>query len=158
MEETPQILDARAKLRAKFDTRIGGKGTQRRKVKAKTASVAVNDDKKTQTQFKKMGLNNIPGIEEVNMFTDKNEVIHFKEPKVLASLQANTYAISGSCETKTLQEMLPKVISQMGNQNLSSLRKMMEAAASTYQADSAGAADDDIPDVGDTNFEDVSKS
>jgi len=158
MEETnADILEARAKLKAKFDTRIGGKGTQRRKVKAKTASVVVSDDKKLQVQFKKMGLNSIPSIEEVNMFTDKNEVIHFKDPKVMASLQANTYAITGACETKTFHEMLPKVISQMGNQNLTSLRKVMEqAAASTYSGGGEKDAEE-IPDLEDTNFEDVSK-
>lgn len=89
------------------------------------------------------------------MFTDKNEVIHFRDPKVLASLQANTYAISGPSETKSLQEMLPKVITQMGNENLMSLRKVMEAAAS--QMDSNQPVDDDIPDIADTNFEEVSK-
>lgn len=157
MEENNQeILAARQKLFAKFDSRIGGKGTQRRKVKAKNTGVVVTDDKKLQTNFKKMGLNPIPGIEEVNMFTDKNDVIHFKDPKVHASLSANTYAISGSSETKTLQEMLPKVISQLGSENLMSLRKVMEAAAAMET--SGGSKDDDaIPDVGETSFEQVSK-
>lgn len=152
MEDTnADILAARQKLFAKFDSRIGGKGTQRRKVKAKNTGVVATDDKKLQTNFKKMGLNPIPGIEEVNMFTDKNDVIHFKDPKVHASLQANTYAISGPSETKSLQEMLPKVISQLGSENLMSLRKVMEAAAMN---DKSGS--DDIPDVP-TNFEEVSK-
>jgi len=87
------------------------------------------------------------------MFTDKNEVIHFKDPKVHASLQANTYAISGTSETKTLQEMLPKVISQLGSENLASLRKVMEAAAAEGKK-----GDDEIPDLDDaTDFETVSK-
>jgi len=122
-------------------------------VKAKQAGVVIADDKKLQGQFKKMGLNPIPGIEEVNMFTDNNQVIHFKDPKVQASLQANTYAISGSCETKTLQEMLPKVISQLGSENLASLRKVMEAHAA---AEGKAKGDDDIPDL-DGDFESVSK-
>ena len=42
MDDTnPEILEARAKLQAKFQSRIGGKGTQRRKVKAKTTGVVV---------------------------------------------------------------------------------------------------------------------
>lgn len=158
MEETnPDIIEARAKLQAKFQSRIGGKGTQRRKVKAKTNNVVVQDDKKLQGQFKKLGLNPIPNIEEVNMFTDKNEVIHFKDPKVQASLQSNTYAVSGPHETRSLQEMLPKVISQMGNENLMSLRKVMEAAASNMESKPAAGEDDEIPDITDTNFEEVSK-
>lgn len=150
MDETnPDILEARAKLKAKFESRIGGKGTQRRKVKAKTASVVVADDKKLQGQFKKIGLNPIPGVEEVNMFTDKNEVIHFKEPKVLASLQANTYAVCGPMEVRELTDMLPKVISQVGSENLNNLRKDMQGGDKK--------ADDEIPDLEDTNFEEVSK-
>jgi len=44
--------------------------------------------------------------------------------------------------------MLPKVISQLGSENLMSLRKVMEEAS--------GAASD-IPTDLDANFEDVSK-
>lgn len=155
-EQNEAILAARAKLAAKFDSRIGGKGTQRRKVKAKTPNVVVNDDKKLVTQFKKMGLNPIPGIEEVNMFTDKNEVIHFKDPKVHASLQANTYGVSGTPENKTLGEMLPKVINQLGQENMGALRKVLEAqqlAAAQQQASSSS----EIPDLEGTTFEDVAK-
>ncbi|CAD7957583.1 unnamed protein product [Amoebophrya sp. A120] len=155
-EETNEaILEARRKLQAKFDSRIGGKGTQRRKVKAKPSTAStVNDDKKLVTQFKKMGLNQIPGIEEVNMFTDKNEVIHFKDPKVHASLQANTYAVAGNPETKSLQEMLPKVINQLGSENLMSLRSALEASGTMP---GAGAKPDEIPDLGDATFEDAAK-
>lgn len=73
-------------------------GTARRKKKVvhKTAT----DDKKLQSTLKKLGVNNIPGIEEVNMFKDDGNVLHFATPKVQASLQANTFAISGNCEDK----------------------------------------------------------
>lgn len=88
------------------------------------------------------------------MFTENNEVIHFKDPKVQASLQANTYAVSGGSETKTLQEMLPKVISQLGSENLASLRKVMEAHA----AAEGKKSEDEIPDLDEaTDFESVSK-
>lgn len=159
MSDAPNaaMLEARAKLQAKFESRIGGKGTVRRKVKAKNTGVVVNDDKKMQANFKKMGLNQIPGIEEVNLFTDTNEIIHFKEPKVHASLQANTYAISGTAEHKSLQEMLPKVISQLGSENLKSLRKVMEQMPTDKAGASKDAVEDDIPDLGEANFEDVSK-
>lgn len=151
METNADILAARAKLFGKFDSRTGGKGTQRRKQhKPKTATVSsLSDDKKLTAQYKKMGLNQIAGIEEVNMFTEQNEVIHFKDPRVHGSLQSNTYAISGPCEKKGLQEMLPKVISQLGSENLMSLRKVMEQASSQV-------GHSDIPDL-DTNFEEVSK-
>lgn len=41
MEQNADILAARAKLNAKFEARIGGKGSSRRKVKAKVPSVVV---------------------------------------------------------------------------------------------------------------------
>ena len=39
------------------------------------------DDKKLSTTLKKLGVTNIPGIEEANMFKDSGDVIHFKNPK-----------------------------------------------------------------------------
>ena len=35
------------------------------------------------------------------MFKDTGEVIHFSSPKVQASLSSNTFAISGSSDTKS---------------------------------------------------------
>lgn len=79
--------------------RIGGKGTPRRKKKIVHATAAT-DDKKLQSTLKKLGVNAIPGIEEVNMIRDDGSVIHFKNPKTQASLAANTFAITGHGENK----------------------------------------------------------
>jgi NACalpha-BTF3-like transcription factor len=38
------------------------------------------DDKRLQNTLKRLGVNTIPGIEEVNIFKDDN-VIHFTNPK-----------------------------------------------------------------------------
>ncbi|CAF4018486.1 unnamed protein product, partial [Rotaria magnacalcarata] len=93
--------------------KIGGKGTARRKKKIIHRPANV-DDKKLQSSLKKLAANNIPGIEEVNLFKDNGEVIHFANPKVQASLSSNTFAISGVSDTKSLQDMLPTIMSQMG--------------------------------------------
>ncbi|CAF1006673.1 unnamed protein product [Adineta steineri] len=93
--------------------KIGGKGTARRKKKI-IHRPANADDKKLQSSLKKLTTNNIQGIEEVNMFKDNGEVIHFANPKVQASLGSNTFAISGPSDTKSLQDMLPTIMSQMG--------------------------------------------
>ena len=61
--------------------RIGGKGTARRKKKV-VHRTATTDDKKLQSSLKKLSVNNIPGIEEVNMIKDDGSVIHFNNPKV----------------------------------------------------------------------------
>ena len=47
-----------------------------------------------------MQVNNIPGIEEVNLIKDDGSVIHFNNPKVQASLAANTFAVTGHGEMK----------------------------------------------------------
>lgn len=40
-------------------------------------------------------------------------MIHFSNPKVQASIAANTYVVSGPNETKPLTEMLPGIINQV---------------------------------------------
>jgi NACalpha-BTF3-like transcription factor len=64
----------------KANVRIGGKGSVRRKKKAthKTSSV---DDKKLQATLKRLNVTAIPGIEEVNLFQEDGQVIHFSNPK-----------------------------------------------------------------------------
>ncbi|KAK1907259.1 hypothetical protein P3342_005584 [Pyrenophora teres f. teres] len=53
-----------------------GKGTPRRKVK-KVHKSAGTDDKKLQTALKKLNVQPIQAIEEVNMFKTDGNVIHF---------------------------------------------------------------------------------
>ena len=42
--------------------------------------VSTTDDKRLQATLKRLGVNTIPGIEEVNLFVE-NDVIHFTNPK-----------------------------------------------------------------------------
>merc|ERR1739838_1057780 len=74
---------------------------------------ATTDDKKLQSSLKKLSVNNIPGIEEVNMIKDDGTVIHFNNPKVQASLAANTFAVTGHAENKQITEMLPGILPQL---------------------------------------------
>merc|ERR1719149_184882 len=107
MDLDPKVAAARAKLKAKMgDVRTGGAGTQRRVKVSKHQSHAA-DEKQLQAQFKRLGVNNIPGIEEVNMFKEDGSVIHFSAPKVQASVAANTYVVIGHAENKKLEELLP---------------------------------------------------
>merc|ERR1719409_1312437 len=158
MEPTEaEVLAARAKLKAKLgDSRTGGAGTVRRTKKKAPTHTA--DDKQMQAQLKRLGCNQIPGIEEVNMFKEDGSVIHFVNPKVQAAVASNTFVVSGNGETKQLQELLPGIISQLGPDSMMNLKRLAE----TFAAQGGGAAeakegdDDDIPDIGE-NFEDVSK-
>merc|ERR1712025_1493178 len=138
--------DKLKKLQA--NVRIGGKGTARRKKKI-VHKASNTDDKKLQSQLKKLSINPIPGIEEVNMFKDDGSVIHFTSPKVQASPQANTFAISGQAETKQVSEMLPSIVNQLGPEGFASLRKLaMEKVPA--------AKDDDVPEL-EGDFEEASK-
>eukprot|EP00927_Polykrikos_kofoidii_P001918 TRINITY_DN10749_c0_g1_i1.p1 TRINITY_DN10749_c0_g1~~TRINITY_DN10749_c0_g1_i1.p1 ORF type:complete len:159 (-),score=41.47 TRINITY_DN10749_c0_g1_i1:209-685(-) len=157
MDASPEVQAARAKLQARFEksVRTGGKGSQRRTKLAKHTSHGA-DDKQMMAQLKRLGMNNIPGIEEVNMFKDDGSVIHFSSPKVQASVAANTYVVTGHGENKKLEELLPGILDQLGPDNLLNLKRLAEGYASGYSGAKPAAEEDDIPEIGE-NFEDVSK-
>lgn len=140
--------------------RTGGKGSVRRKKKV-IHRTAATDDKKLQTSLKKLGVNNIPGIEEVNMIKEDGTVIHFTNPKVQASLVANTFSITGHAETKQITEMLPGILNQLGPENLASLKKLATTVAGLTNTEKAPATtevdeDDEVPDLVE-NFDEASK-
>uniref|UniRef100_A0A2K5QQH5 Transcription factor BTF3 n=1 Tax=Cebus imitator TaxID=2715852 RepID=A0A2K5QQH5_CEBIM len=112
-----------AKLQAQV--RIGGKGAARRKKKVVYRTAAA-DNNKLQSSMKKLAVNSRAGIEEGNMIKDDGTVLHFNNPKVQASLSANTFAITGHTEAKPITEMLPGILSQLGVDSLASLRKLAE--------------------------------
>ncbi|XP_037339012.1 transcription factor BTF3-like isoform X1 [Pungitius pungitius] len=161
MKEFIMNQEKLAKLQAQV--RIGGKGSARRKKKV-VHRTATADDKKLQFSLKKLGVNNISGIEEVNMFTNQGTVIHFSNPKVQASLAANTFTITGHAENKQLTEMLPGILNQLGADSLTSLRRLAESlpkpAAGENKAPMVIAEeeeeDDDVPDLVE-NFDEASK-
>ncbi|TMS20581.1 Transcription factor BTF3-like protein 4 [Larimichthys crocea] len=132
-----------AKLQAQV--RIGGKGSARRKKKV-VHRTATADDKKLQSSLKKLAVNNIAGIEE------------FRH-----QLSANTFAITGHAETKQLTEMLPGILSQLGADSLSSLRKLAEQFprqaldSKAPKAEDIEEEDDDVPDLVE-NFDEASKN
>ena len=149
---------ARAKMKARMKggSRTGGKGSVRRKKKAVRKTTGT-DEKRLQATLKRLNVNNIPAIEEVNLFKDNGTVIHFNAPKVQASIAANTYVISGACETKQLQELLPGIINQLGPDNLQNLKKIAEAYSGGAGGDDDDDDDDEIPDLVE-NFEDAASN
>lgn len=159
--------------------RTGGKGSVRRKKKA-VHKAAPTDEKRLQSTLKKLQLNQLPDIVEVNIIRDNGNVIHFKKPKVQAQISANTYVVSGSAEHKPLNEMMSSVLGSMqsgaGGTDIAQVQAMMEQLQASGQLPSgvdisgvakgksaanggnsgqtAEADDDDVPDlVDDVNFE-----
>ncbi len=61
--------------------RSGGKGTVRRKIVRKSKPSNTQDDKKLQGALKKLNVQPITGVEEVNMFQEDGNVLHFSAPK-----------------------------------------------------------------------------
>eukprot|EP01065_Artemidia_motanka_P035380 TRINITY_DN432_c0_g1_i2.p3 TRINITY_DN432_c0_g1~~TRINITY_DN432_c0_g1_i2.p3 ORF type:complete len:126 (+),score=48.32 TRINITY_DN432_c0_g1_i2:67-444(+) len=107
---------------------VRSSGGVRRRHKAARRPVSA-EDSKLQQNLKKLGVSQIGDIEEVNLIMDNGTVIQFQAPKVQASVQSNTFVISGNSETKDLKECLPQVISQLGGESqshLEQLKKQME--------------------------------
>ncbi|CAO2835132.1 unnamed protein product [Amaranthus hypochondriacus] len=131
--------------------RTGGKGSVRRKKKA-VHKTTTTDDKRLQSTLKRIGVNAIPAIEEVNIFKD-DQVIQFINPKVQASIGANTWVVSGTPQTKKLQDILPGIFNQLGADNLDNLKKLAEQLQNrslNAKADGSGAIveeDDDVPEL-----------
>lgn len=155
----------------------GGKGTVRRKIVRRTKPSGAQDDKKLQGALKKLNVQPIPGVEEVNMFREDGNVLHFVAPKgvhiylwgrcivscmdwityrltVHAAISANTFAIYGTGQVKELTELVPGILNQLGPDSLASLRKLAESYQAIQQgqqrpADAAAEEEDDDDDVPD---------
>merc|ERR1719450_1157946 len=133
-----EVLDARAKLAARFGkTQVGGKGTQRRTKKV-VHHQEVNEDKKLKSTIKKFGMQQLQDIDEVNMFKDDHTVIHFRKPQTSFSVRENLLVVSGTPETKSLKEMMPDILKQVGPQQYQFLKEQIGAGVEGK----ADAADD----------------
>ncbi|XP_032269699.1 transcription factor BTF3-like [Phoca vitulina] len=159
MKETIMNQEKLAKLQAQV--RTGGKGTACRKKKV-VHRTATADDKKLQFSLKKLGLNNICGIEEVNRFTNQGPVIHLNNPEVQASLAANAFTIPGHAETEQLTEMPPSILNQLDAGSLTSLRRLAEALPKQSVGGKAPLAtgeeeEDEVPDLVE-NFDEASEN
>jgi len=151
---SPEMAAARAKLVAKMTgVRTGGAGSARRKRVAHHQSTAV-DDKKLQGHLKQLRMSPIPGIDEVNMFKDDGKVIHFTAPKMQAAIQANTFSITGQGQNKSLEELLPGILPQLGPETLKGLKDIAAKMASSH---APKEEDDEVPDLVE-DFEEVSKA
>merc|ERR1740138_1629107 len=150
--QNQEVLDARAKLAARFGkVQVGGKGTQRRTKKV-VHHQEVNEDKKLKSTIKKFGMQSLQDIDEVNMFKDDNTVIHLKRPQTQFSVRENLLVVAGTPETKELKDMMPDILKQVGPKQYQFLKSQMGAIDTKPEADD----DDDVPELVGT-FEDAGK-
>jgi len=94
------------------------------------------------------------------MIKDDGVVIHFNNPKVQASVPANTFAIVGHAENKQITDMLPGILNQLGAESLTHLKRLAGNVSSLSKGiggqPTVEEEDEDVPDlVGD--FDEPSK-
>jgi hypothetical protein len=65
--------------------------------------------------------------------------------------------VTGNPETKSLKDMLPDVLKQLGPQQLNFLKEALGGMGSVKEAGKGDEDDDDVPDLVGTNFEEASK-
>ncbi|ESW97342.1 hypothetical protein KL921_001001 [Ogataea angusta] len=133
-----------AKLQKASAKKVGGQRIKAKKVN-KSAEA---DDTQLQNTLKKLNAEVLTGIEEANFFKEDGKVLHFNRVGVQAAAAYNTYTFSGFAQEKTLPELIPNILPQLGAENLSMLQKLAEQ----FQGSQAGAApaakeEEDVPEL-----------
>jgi len=125
---------------------------RKKKAVHKTTST---DDKRLQNTLKRLQVNTIPGIEEVLLFQEDNSAIAFTNPKVQASIAANTYVVSGPSTHRSAQEAMASMLNGMSPANLQQLMAQMQGLSGMpgmpgLEGDAGadeGDEDDDVPEL-----------
>lgn len=144
----PLNAEKLAKLQAKSTQKVGGM-RRKKKIVQKTP---ISDDKRLQSTLKKFSSSTLQGIDEVNMFKDDGNVIHFKNPKVTASPGSNTFTVSGQNDTKKLTD-IPGVLNQLGLEGIQSLQAWAKQQGMMEGQAGEKANDNGIPATG--NFDEI---
>ena len=159
MDSTEKVKAARAKLAQRFkgvNTRLGGKGTQKRKHKAKDKN-KMSTSKKMKTIEKKLGVQPLPDIAEVNLFRDDGNVWHFANPNLKGSIQNQVLIVSQEPEIKDIQNNFAEFVSHMGPNEMSKLKDMVKDMKPPAQEKGPEEEEDDeAPEL--VNFEEVATS
>jgi nascent polypeptide-associated complex subunit beta len=138
----------------------GGAGSMR--MKAKGAHKSGGDDLKLGSVLKKMALQPLNAIEEVNIFKADGNVVHIVQPKIQASTPSNTFVVTGTAETKPLQELLPGILHQLGPESMERLRSYAQQMSSGGMGGAGGIPegneddDEEVPELVE-NFEEAAK-
>jgi nascent polypeptide-associated complex subunit beta len=141
-----QIKANIAKMRAKYgEARDGGKGTERRK--QKNLPKPAVDDKAIKGLYKRLGVQPIQQIDEVNMFKDDGSILHFANPEVHFNYQNHVVVVSGDNQTMTAKDLLPDIIAQLGPKQMHLLQDLI----------SQDKGKDDAPDLVEANFEEAAQ-
>ena len=163
MNTSEKVKAARAKLAQRFkgvNTRLGGKGTQKRKLKVKDKN-KMSVSKKMKTVEKKLGVAPLPEIVELNLFRNDGNVWHFANSNVKGSIQNQVFIVSQEPEIKDLQSNFAEFVSHMGPNEMGKLKEMVknmkppgeEATKGDEKNEEEDDEDDEAPPL--VNFEEV---
>lgn len=146
MDDKDKVNEARRKLKEKFGKaeKVGG---MKRKHKAE-AKPQAGSDKKIKDIIKKLGAQPLPDISDINLFTNDNKVIQFKNAEVYGSFQNQTIIVSGNPETNDLKDCFADVVTQLSPEQLKGFKDLHTGAQST-------APKTEKPEL--VNFEDEAK-
>jgi nascent polypeptide-associated complex subunit beta len=117
-------------LKANGPSKVGGQRVATHTKSAGTGGAATGGNKAAAeivTAINRLGGRAIPKVTEACIFLPDDKVQIFKNPKVTAAVQANTWAIQGKSVTKGLAESMTEVLQHMGMDNLNSLQAMVQA-------------------------------
>ena len=103
--------------------------------------IQAGNDKVVKNIVKKVGAHPL-GVDEINFFRDDNTILHFKSPEAYASIQNNTFIVSGEPETKTIKDLLPDIIQQLGPKQ----SKLLESLVTSSGAEGGEEAPDLVED------------
>lgn len=136
-----------AKLQKSKPTKVGGKRVKAKKVGKSSEA----DDTKIQAALQKFNPIVLSDIAEANFFKGDGSVMHFPRVGVQAAANNNTYAVYGFPQQKSIAEMLPGILTQLGAENLDLLTKMAQAykenPAAMEQLAKGQQIDEDIPEL-----------
>ena len=167
MNTSEKVKAARAKLAQKFkgvNTRLGGKGTQKRKIKVKDKN-NMSSSKKMKAIEKKLAVAPLPDISEVNLFRNDGNVWHFPNPNIKGSIQNQVLIVSQEPELKNIQNNFAEFVSHMGPNEMSQLKDMVknmkppaneEAEDKKEENKEEEEEEDEAPEL--VNFEEVANN
>ncbi|KAK1427056.1 hypothetical protein QVD17_15738 [Tagetes erecta] len=122
--------------------RTRGKGSMRRKKKA-VHKATTTDDKRLQITLKRIGVMQYPQSRKLTCLRMKLS---------FTSIGANTWVVSGSPQTKKLQDILPEILNHLSPDNLDNLRNIVERFQKQGPGEGTTATpaqedDDDVPEL-----------
>lgn len=141
MPVDPAKLAKLKKLSSKNQTvKVGGKRINKKPSTSAATSAYLLETEKLTTMMKAKNGHTLPDVQEINFFCDDGEILHFEntlisKPTVMQSEAGNFTAITNAkYQVKTVTELLPGIIKQVGVQNMDLLQKATKELMKKFEA------------------------